>query len=310
MRSIFYILLVLLLILGCESPPPLQVDDMGGDMAGDQIDDLVDMTQGDSSRMNPCTFMDRECVDATNYRVCIRTLNGTTWSGESTCASGVCVGAGVCCESDCVEGEKVCTNEGIQTCIKSPQGCLYFDAPQACPDNKSCTPDGQCVDQCQDSCTPNTTACVMEGSPFYKACLKGANGCFQLDSTDRQCPAGEVCQQGVCKPPTCQHQCGMSELGNKRCSGTDEEQCNADGQGCRRWEKTGQQCNINQCPCLSGMTADGKPIDNVCFYVPSEQQANCPMIAPGGYCDPNGDGSFADGDWSRGWHEYRSICGL
>jgi hypothetical protein len=33
------------------------------------------------------------------------------------------------------------------------------------------------------------------------------------------------------------------------------------------------------------------------------------MTSPGGYCDPNGDGSFTDGDWVKGWNEHQSECG-
>jgi hypothetical protein len=32
------------------------------------------------------------------------------------------------------------------------------------------------------------------------------------------------------------------------------------------------------------------------------------MTFPGGYCDPNGDGSSTDGDWSRGDIEYHELC--
>jgi len=33
------------------------------------------------------------------------------------------------------------------------------------------------------------------------------------------------------------------------------------------------------------------------------------MTFAGGYCDPNGDKSFDDADWSKGWSEYVSKCG-
>ena len=36
--------------------------------------------------------------------------------------------------------------------------------------------------------------------------------------------------------------------------------------------------------------------------------AELEMTMLGGYCDPNGDGSYADGDWSRGWSDYRARC--
>lgn len=47
-------------------------------------------------------------------------------------------------------------------------------------------------------------------------------------------------------------------------------------------------------------------VDNYCLYPKST--ASCGMTAPGGYCDPNGDGSFDDADWVRGYNEYHSAC--
>lgn len=46
--------------------------------------------------------------------------------------------------------------------------------------------------------------------------------------------------------------------------------------------------------------------DNYCQHAPSTP--GCPMTYPGGYCDPNGDGSYSDGDWTRGWYEYNDYC--
>ena len=37
--------------------------------------------------------------------------------------------------------------------------------------------------------------------------------------------------------------------------------------------------------------------------------AGCPMTAPGGYCDPDGDGDLGDADWVRGWREHHALCG-
>jgi hypothetical protein len=53
------------------------------------------------------------------------------------------------------------------------------------------------------------------------------------------------------------------------------------------------------CPCDSG-------VDNFCLYSPSTP--GCAMTAPGGYCDPNGDGSFSDADWVRGYDDYHQQC--
>jgi hypothetical protein len=52
------------------------------------------------------------------------------------------------------------------------------------------------------------------------------------------------------------------------------------------------------CPCTS---------DNRCANPPSTP--GCPMTSPGGYCDPNGDGSFTDGDWVKGYYDHAAECG-
>ena len=53
------------------------------------------------------------------------------------------------------------------------------------------------------------------------------------------------------------------------------------------------------CACKGG-------VDNFCLYGPNV--AGCAMTTPGGYCDPNGDGSFADADWVKGYDEYHQAC--
>jgi hypothetical protein len=54
------------------------------------------------------------------------------------------------------------------------------------------------------------------------------------------------------------------------------------------------------CACAGG-------VDNFCHY--KAKTSGCDMTFPGGYCDPNGDGSYADGDWDKGWFEYNGQCG-
>lgn len=56
-----------------------------------------------------------------------------------------------------------------------------------------------------------------------------------------------------------------------------------------------------ECPCLVG-----PEIDNICDYGPSYE--GCPAAFPGGYCVPNRDGDFRDGDWNRGFYEYIDVC--
>ena len=58
------------------------------------------------------------------------------------------------------------------------------------------------------------------------------------------------------------------------------------------------------CPCSEPGVSN---MDNFCSHPPSTP--GCPMTFPGGYCDPNGDGSFTDGDWVQGYNAYQASCG-
>jgi hypothetical protein len=53
------------------------------------------------------------------------------------------------------------------------------------------------------------------------------------------------------------------------------------------------------CPCAG--------LDNFCAFPPGTE--GCDMTWGGGYCDPNGDGSYDDADWERGYAEYHAQCG-
>lgn len=82
--------------------------------------------------------------------------------------------------------------------------------------------------------------------------------------------------------------------------------CGIDPSGCNS-VKTGacaSVCDANpypNCPC------DRE--SNYCHHAP--QTPGCPMTFPGGYCDPNGDGSYSDAGnagWTRGYDEYQAYC--
>lgn len=58
---------------------------------------------------------------------------------------------------------------------------------------------------------------------------------------------------------------------------------------------------ITPCPCA----AEGAEVSNVCGL----DLGACEAVTPGGYCDPDGDGDRADGDWNRGSQEWAAKCG-
>lgn len=58
---------------------------------------------------------------------------------------------------------------------------------------------------------------------------------------------------------------------------------------------------LTPCPC----SPEAAEVSNVC----GSASGACPAVAPGGYCDPDGDGDRADGNWTRGWQEWTAKCG-
>jgi hypothetical protein len=80
--------------------------------------------------------------------------------------------------------------------------------------------------------------------------------------------------------------------------------CSIDPAGCSSVKSgacaavCGSSSPYPSCPCTT--------TDNYCSHPP--QTAGCPMTFPGGYCDLNGDSSYSDADWVRGYNEYQSYC--
>jgi hypothetical protein len=52
---------------------------------------------------------------------------------------------------------------------------------------------------------------------------------------------------------------------------------------------------------------DDADVTNFCHLPPDT--AGCTMTARGGYCDPNRDADYTDGDWVHGYFHYQQICG-
>lgn len=91
-----------------------------------------------------------------------------------------------------------------------------------------------------------------------------------------------------------------SECGDGVCDAAElAEGCYAPG-WCSFDCKAAPEC-ITPCDCMPEAAA----AMNVCGSLPGA----CEAVTPGGYCDPDGDGDHADGDWVRGWHEWTAKCG-
>lgn len=200
---------------------------------------------------------------------------------------------------------------------------LWAAKRRPCPggcENGACKPtpcDGLAVDACLDAgCYHTGTYCK---DTWVEACLPEGftDLCGHLDGethgpaptpggnpTSGGCCAGD----NLCANPPSTPGCAMTFPGGY---------CDPNGDGSyedANWEKGynqfQKQCtspsnppgdppsNPNGCPC-SG--------DNRCANPPSTP--GCPMTFPGGYCDPNGDASFTDADWVKGFEQHAAECG-
>lgn len=176
-----------------------------------------------------------------------------------------------------------------------------------------CDGDGSCdpAESCK-SCPADCGACVACGDG---ACVQGENcdqcpaDCGACDQCgDTQCDIGEDC--GVCPDDCggCEAVCnnGACELGETCADCPDDcgtcEVCGDDVCAQSEWCDTcPADCGGCSCPCV------GDPqFVNYCQFVPDTK--DCPMTAPGGYCDPNGDGDYADADWAKGEADYAWQC--
>lgn len=146
------------------------------------------------------------------------------------------------------------------------------DALQASSENELAPPGGDA-----SAPDPPAPAPAPAPAPPPTTCTDGANACGKADGTDK----GNVY--------TCS---GGQWTRSKTCS-----------YGC-----SGGACKPNPfqacCDLVKTLTSPGN--DNLCFAQPGTSA--CPMTAAGGYCDPNGDRSYTDGDWKRGYDEFRTYC--
>lgn len=114
-------------------------------------------------------------------------------------------------------------------------------------------------------------------SPAPGSCTDGAMACGKPDGSDQG--STYACASGTwSKVESCEFGC--------------------EGGACKA--NTYQAC----CDVVKALPSGAK--DNFCFAPPGT--GACSMTAAGGYCDPNGDASYADGDWNRGFGDFAKYC--
>lgn len=270
----------------------------------------------------PGSCTDGDTLDCGNCGV--RTCIAGGWGsceGQGDCPEGFVEHTGACgscgtlqrvCQPDCTwsgltcEGEGEC-DEGEQevgascgTCAAEVRvcqaGCVW--GPWECVASSECTPG---VVQQGAVCT----MCGVEERVCQPDCSWGAYVCTgQGVCSQGQTQSCNDCGQRSCLAD-CSWESGCSGSGGT-CSGS--AVCDANG-----------YCVL---PCGNGVCEVGEDSYNCAADCPTfncnmgwDNMCLCGVNAPGllmthcgGYCDPNCDGDFSDGDWYLGWCEYCDRC--
>ncbi len=192
------------------------------------------------------------------------------------------------CVADCGAcsfcGDEVCSASGGENCMTCPLDCDVCPGcgNGTCEGNESCA---SCPADCTEGCTdPFCGDHLCNGTDTCENCSEDCGLCAPFCGDD-SCNGGEDCA-------SCEQDCGS-------CAGCPNGQC-GEGESCQSCAADCGQCT---CPC----NPNDPNFNNFCYYGPNT--AGCPMTLAGGYCDPNGDGSYQDGDWNLGYYEYLAQCG-
>ena len=218
------------------------------------------------------------------------TGDGDTDTGEdSFCGDQICDPlTETCqdCQADCgicpFCGDGMCN--GDETCMLCALDC------EVCPGCGDGVCDGQsetcanCPQDCTEGCNePSCGDMSCNGDETCQTCEQDCGMCAP-SCGDGECNGGEDCG-------SCEQDCGA-------CANCPNNSCDAD-ESC---VSCPEDCGGCTCPC-----SDDPNFDNFCSYGPNTP--DCPMTQPGGYCDPNGDQSYEDGDWNMGFFDYMAQCG-
>lgn len=118
----------------------------------------------------------------------------------------------------------------------------------------------------------------MQHDPACAALASTGTGTGTGTSSTGEPPAPDFCGDGVCTGAETEPAC----WGAGFCPGD-----------CLKQPKC-----LSDCPCAPGITT-------FCNLAPGV----CSATKPGGYCDPNGDGAYFDGDFTKGNMEHSAKCG-
>ncbi|MDP3152799.1 MAG: hypothetical protein Q8N23_09020, partial [Archangium sp.] len=150
--------------------------------------------------------------------------------GKIDCLDPDCFAAAGCCVDRCDEGASLCSNAGVMSCTRGPDGCRSLSAPVACTGGTVCS-GGACVLTCSDRCNAGAKQCIAAGATAE--CQQLASGCYDWVVSET-CGSAAICSGGACtSPASCQSTC---TAGASRCTALGQVQtCVSLGNMCTDW---------------------------------------------------------------------------
>lgn len=169
------------------------------------------------------------------------------------------------CRDACAVGDTMCSEAGVMHCVLTNDGCLQFEAPQACHGSELCS-GGLCRPApCVDRCAVGAMTC--SGMRATLECQRLATGCLDWGML-RACEGESVCVDGECVADAgCSSRCVGGQV---RCFSGRTQRCIESTTGCTEWGPVTEACGSDGGSVPDGGVADGGVIQyrNGCPGVP------------------------------------------
>jgi len=218
-----------------------------------QVSDGKASCGGGQGCQDACDVGDKRC-DGSGVQTCTANQNDTCadWAPAEACPSGQFCNNGACsstpptCPNACQVGDARCTGNATQTCEQGAGPCPTWGAATECPTKTVCQA-GKCEDNCKNLCKAGDVRCSGNA---IQACIEEQSSGCPLWGEPLQCPSGQTCQDGACKPDSgCKDACTD---GDTKCDGDGVQTCAKGASGCLEWGATtacakGQTCKAGKC---------------------------------------------------------------
>jgi hypothetical protein len=204
---------------------------------------------------NITQIFQQDCAYHCYSGACVRCIEDADCDDSNPLTQDACANPGLpssycennlVCTSDCLIGQKKCSDNGFQTCGNyDSDSCYEWSQVASCPIGTTCS-NGECLSTCSNECTSGQKKCVGNG---YQICGNyDFDSCLEWSQTNA-CSLTQTCSNGECiSQPTCQSAC---TYGSRKCVDNGYQICgNFDSDNCYEWSLV-TQCGLGS-SCTGG----------------------------------------------------------